>query len=61
MLFYTRLDFEDLDFVGDFAGLSLSSSNIISTLERKKRMMGQVKKSMSHFALNKSHIGFDYM
>lgn len=44
MLFYTRLDFEDASIVGELAGLSLSPNNIISTLERKKRMMGQVTK-----------------
>jgi len=43
MLFYTRLDFEDAGFVEDFAGLSIFPKNNISTLERKKRMMGQVK------------------
>ena len=47
MLFYTRLDFEDLTLVKELSELKLSTSTTSqSTLERKKKMMGSSKLRM---------------
>jgi ubiquitin carboxyl-terminal hydrolase 9/24 len=48
MLFYTRLDFEDLTLVKELSELTISSTSVAqqSTLERKKKMMGCSKLKM---------------